>query len=58
MKDKPDPRYIITPEIIKDIEEKLAEGKNVQISTNKDGIVVIDFKASRKVYPAAASVRR
>ena len=28
MKDKPDPRYTITPEIIKDIEETLEKGKS------------------------------
>ena len=58
MKDKPDPRYTITPEIIKDIEEILAKGKTVQIATNKDGIVFIELTAKRKVYPTGANVRQ
>ena len=58
MKDKSDPRYTITPEIIKDIEEILSKGKTVQIATNKDGIVFIELTAKRKVYPAAAGVRQ
>ena len=35
MKDKPDPRYTITPEIIKDIEETLEKGNSHHLQSEK-----------------------
>lgn len=58
MKDKPDPRYTITPEIIKDIEETLEKGKDVKITKNKDGIVLLELTTKRRLYPAGANVRQ
>lgn len=58
MKDKSDSRYTITPEIIKDIESTLAKGNDVKITKNKEGIVLLELTAKRRLYPAAANVRQ